>query len=192
MYKGLSLCFMCSDQYVKYRMPRGFPLTSSLLLPCFAWRQHDHRSHRGRRDRGHHAVRKPSAVDGLARAGTLGAFQWQYNAARAVNKDGQRLGAHNARRGRLVLPPPTKGRLSVSEAFSTSAATHQGHRLESPDPSLQAVSRTEPDGQTATPRPGRHRPRTCWVRMGYCTADAPQGLTITNRPPVQSAGGGGH
>ena len=30
--KGLSLCFMCSDQHVKYRMPRGFPLTSSLLL----------------------------------------------------------------------------------------------------------------------------------------------------------------
>ena len=23
---------MCSDQHVKYRMPRGFPLTSSLLL----------------------------------------------------------------------------------------------------------------------------------------------------------------
>ena len=30
--KGLSLYFMCSDQHVKYRMPRGFPLTSSLLL----------------------------------------------------------------------------------------------------------------------------------------------------------------
>ena len=30
--KSLSLCFMCSDQHVKYRMPRGFPLTSSLLL----------------------------------------------------------------------------------------------------------------------------------------------------------------
>ena len=30
--KGLSLCFMCSDQHVKYRMPRGFPSTSSLLL----------------------------------------------------------------------------------------------------------------------------------------------------------------
>ena len=30
--KGLSLCFMCSDQRVKYRMPREFPLTSSLLL----------------------------------------------------------------------------------------------------------------------------------------------------------------
>ena len=28
----ISLCFMCSDQHVKYRMPRGFPLTSSLLL----------------------------------------------------------------------------------------------------------------------------------------------------------------
>ena len=28
----LSLCFMCSDQHVKYRMPRGFPVTSSLLL----------------------------------------------------------------------------------------------------------------------------------------------------------------
>ena len=30
--KGLSPCFMCSDQHVKYWMPRGFPLTSSLLL----------------------------------------------------------------------------------------------------------------------------------------------------------------
>ena len=30
--KSLSLCFMCSDQHVKYRMPRGFPSTSSLLL----------------------------------------------------------------------------------------------------------------------------------------------------------------
>ena len=30
--KGLSLYFMCSDQHVKYQMPRGFPLTSSLLL----------------------------------------------------------------------------------------------------------------------------------------------------------------
>ena len=30
--KSLSLCFMCSDQHVKYRMSRGFPLTSSLLL----------------------------------------------------------------------------------------------------------------------------------------------------------------
>ena len=30
--KGLSLCFMCSDQHVKYWMPCGFPLTSSLLL----------------------------------------------------------------------------------------------------------------------------------------------------------------
>ena len=30
--KGLSLCSMCSDQHVEYRMPRGFPLTSSLLL----------------------------------------------------------------------------------------------------------------------------------------------------------------
>ena len=30
--KGLSLCFTCSDQHVKYRMPHGFPLTSSLLL----------------------------------------------------------------------------------------------------------------------------------------------------------------
>ena len=31
-YMSLSLCFMCSDQHVKERMPRGFPLTSSLLL----------------------------------------------------------------------------------------------------------------------------------------------------------------
>ena len=30
--KSLSLCFMCSDQHVKYQKPRGFPLTSSLLL----------------------------------------------------------------------------------------------------------------------------------------------------------------
>ena len=30
--KGLSQCFMCFDQHAKYWMPRGFPLTSSLLL----------------------------------------------------------------------------------------------------------------------------------------------------------------
>ena len=30
--KGLSLCFLCSGQHVKYQMPCGFPLTSSLLL----------------------------------------------------------------------------------------------------------------------------------------------------------------
>ena len=30
--KGLSLCFIYSDQHVKYRMPREFSLTSSLLL----------------------------------------------------------------------------------------------------------------------------------------------------------------
>ena len=30
--KGLSLYFMCSDQHVKYRMPCGFSLSSSLLL----------------------------------------------------------------------------------------------------------------------------------------------------------------
>ena len=30
--KGLSPRFMCSDQHVKYWMPPGFPLTSSLLL----------------------------------------------------------------------------------------------------------------------------------------------------------------
>ena len=30
--KSLSLCFMCSDLHVKYWMPHGFPLTSSLLL----------------------------------------------------------------------------------------------------------------------------------------------------------------
>ena len=30
--KSLSLCSMCSDQHVKYPMPRRFPLTSSLLL----------------------------------------------------------------------------------------------------------------------------------------------------------------
>ena len=30
--KSFSLRFMCSDQHVKYRMPRGFPFTTSLLL----------------------------------------------------------------------------------------------------------------------------------------------------------------
>ena len=30
--RGLSLCFMCSDQHVKYRMLRGFLSTRSLLL----------------------------------------------------------------------------------------------------------------------------------------------------------------
>ena len=30
--EGLSLCFMCSDQHVKYQMPDGFSLTSSVLL----------------------------------------------------------------------------------------------------------------------------------------------------------------
>ena len=30
--KSLSLCSMCSDQHVKYPMPHGFPLASSLLL----------------------------------------------------------------------------------------------------------------------------------------------------------------
>ena len=30
--KGLSLRFMCSDQHLKYWMPRGFPLTSSSLM----------------------------------------------------------------------------------------------------------------------------------------------------------------
>ena len=30
--EGLSLCFLCSDQLVKYPMPCGFPLSSSLLL----------------------------------------------------------------------------------------------------------------------------------------------------------------
>ena len=30
--KGLSQYFMCSDQHVKYWMPREFPSTSSLLL----------------------------------------------------------------------------------------------------------------------------------------------------------------
>ena len=30
--KSLSLYFMCSEQHVKYRMARGFPWTSSLLL----------------------------------------------------------------------------------------------------------------------------------------------------------------
>ena len=32
LHKGLSLCFMYSDQHVKYWMPCGFPLTSCLLL----------------------------------------------------------------------------------------------------------------------------------------------------------------
>ena len=30
--KSLSLYFMCSDQHVKYWIPRGFPSTRSLLL----------------------------------------------------------------------------------------------------------------------------------------------------------------
>ena len=30
--KSLSQYFMCSDQHVKYWMPRGFPLTRCLLL----------------------------------------------------------------------------------------------------------------------------------------------------------------
>ena len=30
--KSLSLYLMCSDQHVKYQMPHGFPLTTSLLL----------------------------------------------------------------------------------------------------------------------------------------------------------------
>ena len=29
--KGLSLCFVCSDQHVKYRMSRGVPSTSSAI-----------------------------------------------------------------------------------------------------------------------------------------------------------------
>ena len=33
--KGLSLCFMCSDQHVKYQMPHWFPLPSSLLLEYY-------------------------------------------------------------------------------------------------------------------------------------------------------------
>ena len=39
--KDLSLCFMCSDQHVKYGMPYGFPLTSSLLLD-YHIKQHIH------------------------------------------------------------------------------------------------------------------------------------------------------
>ena len=39
--KSLSLCVMCSDQHVKYRIPRGFPLTSSLLLDYHV-KQHTH------------------------------------------------------------------------------------------------------------------------------------------------------
>ena len=39
--KGLSLCFTRSDQHVKYRMPRGFPLTNSLLLDYHV-KQHTH------------------------------------------------------------------------------------------------------------------------------------------------------
>ena len=41
--KGLLLCFMCSDQHVKYWMPDGFPLTSSLLLDYLV-KQHTHLS----------------------------------------------------------------------------------------------------------------------------------------------------
>ena len=32
--KGLSLCFMCSHQHVKYRMRHGFPLTPRLAV-CY-------------------------------------------------------------------------------------------------------------------------------------------------------------
>ena len=35
LIKGLSLYFMCSDQHIKYWIPRGFPLTSSLLLDYY-------------------------------------------------------------------------------------------------------------------------------------------------------------
>ena len=31
--KNLSLCFMCSDQHVKYRMPRGFPFPTPTCMP---------------------------------------------------------------------------------------------------------------------------------------------------------------
>ena len=41
--KGLSLCFMCSDQLIKYRMPHGFPWTNSLLLNDTHIRQHGFR-----------------------------------------------------------------------------------------------------------------------------------------------------
>ena len=40
--KGLSLCFMCSDQHVKYRMPHEFALTSSLLLNYHVKTIHTH------------------------------------------------------------------------------------------------------------------------------------------------------
>ena len=53
-----------------------------------------------------------------------------------------RFGTYNAGRGRMVVPPPTQRGTSLSEALSSSAAAHQGHRLESPDQALQAVSRS--------------------------------------------------
>ena len=40
--KGLSLYFMCSDQHVKYWMPRGFHLSSSLLLDYHIKTIHTH------------------------------------------------------------------------------------------------------------------------------------------------------
>ena len=40
--KGLSLYFMYSDQHVKYRMPRGFSLTSSLQLDYHVKTIHTH------------------------------------------------------------------------------------------------------------------------------------------------------
>ena len=43
--KGLSLCFMCSDQHVKYWMPRGLSLTSSLLLDYHV-KQYVHAKHK--------------------------------------------------------------------------------------------------------------------------------------------------
>ena len=42
--KGLSLYFMCSDQHVKYWMPPGFPLTSSLLFDNHI-KQYTHTAH---------------------------------------------------------------------------------------------------------------------------------------------------
>ena len=42
--KGLSLYFMCSDQHVKYQIPRVFPFTSNFLLNYHV-KQYTHTDH---------------------------------------------------------------------------------------------------------------------------------------------------
>ena len=42
--KGLSLCFMCSDQHVNYWMSRGFPLTSSFVMDLITTLNNSHKT----------------------------------------------------------------------------------------------------------------------------------------------------